>query len=517
MNNIFQEHPFKKSLLALLALVFTLSAFQQKEAPTLYIIGDSTVRNSRGEIGPSGDWGWGTFIHEYFDTTQLKVSNQAMAGRSTRTFIKEGRWDNVLSTLKPGDFVMMQFGHNEGSTPDTTRAGYRGVLKGTGDETKELVWPDGTEETVHTYGWYIRKFIADAKAKGATPIVVSMIPRNKWKDGKVERAGEDYGKWAKESAKKEGAYFIDLNKIVADKYDKMGPDVVKDFFPNDHTHTDEAGARLNAASVVEGIRQIKKLPLNKYIDKKKKEEPTLFLIGDSTVKNGQGDGAGGLWGWGNFLPAYFDTTKINIENRALGGTSSRTYRTKGLWEEVLADIKPGDYVIMQFGHNDDIAITDTLRARGTIKGVNDDSVEVYNPLTKKQEVVHSYGWYMKQFIKEAKAKGATPIVASSVPQNKWEDGKLVPTFEDYSSWAEEAAKQTNTYFINLNQIITEGYKEEGEDKVRSSFFNTKDRTHTIEEGAKYNAAAVVKGIKKIGSPLKTYLKSYKGEGQSAKR
>ncbi len=516
MNYTFYHHLFKKSFLTLLLMVFTLTAFQEKETPTLYIIGDSTVRNSRGDVGPKGDWGWGTFIDEHFDSTKLKVSNQAMAGRSTRTFIKEGRWEKVLSTLKPGDFVMMQFGHNEGSQPDTTRAGYRGVLRGTGDETKELVWPDGTPETVHTYGWYIRKFIADAKEKGATPIVVSMIPRNKFKDGKVERADKDYGKWAKESAKAGGAYFLDLNRIVADKYDRMGQDVVKDFFPKDHTHTDEAGARLNAASVVDGLVKIRKLPFRKFLKKEDKGKPTLFLIGDSTVKNGQGDGAGGLWGWGNFIPNYFDTTKINIENRALGGTSSRTYRTKGLWEDVLKDVKPGDYVIMQFGHNDNIALTDLQRSRGTIKGTGDESVEVYNPLTKEQEEVHSYGWYMKQFIKETREKGATPIVASSVPQNKWNDGKPEPSLENYSSWAEEVAKETNTYFIPLNKIISEGYKEEGEEKVRSAYFNSKDSTHTIEEGAKYNAAAVVKGIRQIGSPLKTYLDVKKFEGQASR-
>ncbi len=84
-----------------------------------------------------------------------------MAGRSTRTFIKEGRWHKVDSPLKPGDYVMMVFGHNEGSKPDTSKAGYRGVLKGTGKETVELTWPDSTKEIVQTYGWYIRKFVND--------------------------------------------------------------------------------------------------------------------------------------------------------------------------------------------------------------------------------------------------------------------------------------------------------------------------------------------------------------------
>src|SRR5476649_1152461 len=92
--------------------------------------------------------------------------------------------------------------------------------------------------------------------------------------------------------------------------------------------------------------------LSSFIIIKQANKPTLYLIGDSTVKNGQGNGGGGLWGWGNFIGGYFDTTRISVENDALGGTSSRTFISKGLWDKVLAKVKPGDYVMMQFGHND---------------------------------------------------------------------------------------------------------------------------------------------------------------------
>lgn len=253
---------YKIRIIAVLILIGGLFAFTERQKPTLYLIGDSTVHNN-----DKIQWGWGTMIKDLFDPEKINVSNNAMAGRSTRTFIKEGRWNRVDSLLKPGDFVMMQFGHNEGSIPDTTKAGYRGVLKGTGEETKELTWPNGTKETVHTYGWYIRKFIRETKAKGATPIVCSMIPRNEFRDGKVLRADNDYGKWAREVAQKEGAFFIDLNHITADKYDQWGADSVKKFFPGDHTHTNKAGALVNAESVVAGIKADPKNPLNKYLKK----------------------------------------------------------------------------------------------------------------------------------------------------------------------------------------------------------------------------------------------------------
>ena len=235
-------------------------SFRSQQKPTLYLIGDSTVHNNDKE-----QWGWGSIIGDYFDLSKIIVENKAMAGRSTRTFIKEGRWHKIDSLLMPGDYVMMQFGHNEGSVPDTNKAGYRGVLKGIGEETKELTWPNGTKEIVHTYGWYIRKFITDTKQKKAVPIVLSMIPRNEFREAKVMRADKDYGKWAQEVAEQEGVIFINLNQITADKYDRFGADSVKKFFPGDHTHTNKTGATINAQSVVEGIRANPQNTLNRYL------------------------------------------------------------------------------------------------------------------------------------------------------------------------------------------------------------------------------------------------------------
>jgi len=103
----------------------------------------------------------------------------------------------------------------------------------------------------------MRKYIRDAKAKGAISIVCSPIPRNDWKDGKVSRSADSYGKWAAEVAKAEGAYFIDLNNLVAVRYEVMGADKVKPFFPVDHTHTNYDGAKINSQIVVDALKEIK--------------------------------------------------------------------------------------------------------------------------------------------------------------------------------------------------------------------------------------------------------------------
>lgn len=231
--------------------------------PTLFLIGDSTVRNGQG-AGGSGQWGWGEPLVGLFDPAKIKVSNRAIGGRSSRTFLTEGRWDKVLAELKPGDFVLIQFGHNDGGAiNDDSRA--RGSIKGIGEESQEI---DNLltkqHETVHSYGWYLRKFITDTRAGGATPIVCSLVPRKTWKDGKIVRSN-DYAKWAAAVATSEKVGFIDLNEIIARRYDELGAEKVEPLFADPHTHTSLAGAELNAACVVEGLRALPDAPLNKFL------------------------------------------------------------------------------------------------------------------------------------------------------------------------------------------------------------------------------------------------------------
>jgi rhamnogalacturonan acetylesterase len=238
----------------------------------------------------------------------------------------------------------------------------------------------------------------------------------------------------------------------------------------------------------------------------RESKPSLFLVGDSTVKNGSGKGEGGLWGWGDFLYQSFDTTKIHIENHARGGRSSRTYQTEGLWNEVLARVKPGDFVIMQFGHNDRSAINDTLRARGTIKGTGEEAEEIDNLITKKHEIVHSFGWYMRKYIRDVKEKGATPILCSMVAGNEWKEGKNQRTTDTYSKWTAEVARTEGAFYIDLNDLVATRYEQLGMQEVGSKLF-LQDHTHTTEAGAVINASLVanaLKGIRKL--PLKKYLK-----------
>ena len=242
-----------------------------KQAPinpklrTIFVVGDSTANNHA-----NGGLGWGDPFITYFDATKVNVLNRARGGRSSRTFITEGLWDKVLGEMKKGDFVLIQFGHNDaGAANDASRA--RGSLPGLGEEMQEI---DNLltkkHEVVHTFGWYVRKMIADTKAKGATPIVMSLTVRNIWKDGRVERGPGKYGEWAAEIAKSQKVSFIDLTKLIADRYEAMGEEKVKAVFGPDHTHTSPAGAELNASLVIVGLRMLKGQPFDRYLLAKRK-------------------------------------------------------------------------------------------------------------------------------------------------------------------------------------------------------------------------------------------------------
>jgi rhamnogalacturonan acetylesterase len=229
------------------------------ELPTVFVVGDSTARNQ-------ADLGWGDHFAQFFDTSRINVANRAIAGRSSRSYIQEGHWAQVLSEMKPGDYVLLQMGHNDGGAIGGRKA--RGSLKGLGDETQDVMLPDGRVETVHTYGWYMRKYIADTRAKHATPLLLSLTIRNIWHQGPdgqqhIER-DMGYDAELRQIAAEELVPYIDMSTVEADRLEAMGPEKTALLFPIDHTHTSAEGAELVAQCVVEALRRAHS-PLAAYL------------------------------------------------------------------------------------------------------------------------------------------------------------------------------------------------------------------------------------------------------------
>lgn len=223
----------------------------------------------------------------------------------------------------------------------------------------------------------------------------------------------------------------------------------------------------------------------------------VICIGDSTVKNGAGDGANGQWGWGDWLAGFFDSGRVTVINRARGGRSSRTFFTGGDWEAALAMAGSGDFVLIQFGHNDASPVNDDSRARGTLKGTGDETEEIDNLLTGRRETVHTFGWYLRQYVRGTFLKGATPVLLSPVPRNEFENGRLKRAAADYGLWARQLAQEEGAPFIDLNELAAAELEKIalaiGEAKTGEEYF-CGDNTHSSLAGARLNAAMVARGI-----------------------
>lgn len=240
-----------------------LDAKREKGKPVVFFAGDSTVKNTDKE--EDGMWGWASLAYEVFDTTRITCINAGRAGRSTRTFLTEGLWDKVYNSLEPGDFVLIEFGHNDIGLIDGGRM--RGTIACADDSSQVYHMARGGDfEVVYSFGWYLKKFIQDVREKGATPVLVSLTPRNEWENGKIERRNDTYGKWYREVVEATGVEFVDLHNLAADRIEKecSSKEDAEKYYKKDHTHTSLTGARLNASCVAEGLKEIDS-PLAEYL------------------------------------------------------------------------------------------------------------------------------------------------------------------------------------------------------------------------------------------------------------
>ena len=506
MSGRIFSHGFYGLRACLLYLLLAVPAYAA--GVQIFIAGDSTAATYQ----QPDQQGWGALLADYIDAEKAQVHNLARGGRSSRTFITEGLWQSLVDQVKAGDIVIIQFGHNDASRiNDDSRA--RGTLPGIGDESVAIDnLLTGQPETVYTYGHYLRQMIRDVQARDATPVLMSLTRSNVWQDGRLLRNG-DYGRWAYELALEFNLPFVDLNNLVADRLEALGQEKTAALYPKDNTHFNPEGALIHVETAVSAFRGLRPDIFGPLLNDKglalEKDETTwlrlpmpananlrsVFLIGDSTVRNGAGDGGNGEWGWGDFLQQHLDGKKINVVNRAVGGLSSRTFYTGVYWKRTLNMMRPGDILVMQFGHNDAGPINDDSRARGTLRGTADNEEFIHNQLTGKPETVYSYGGYLRRFIGEARARGIQVVVCSSVPRKVWKDKKIVRTEDAWPQWARDVALQSGSSFIDLHHQVAQQYDQLGAKKVEALFAD--ERTHTSKAGAELNAQIVATSLKPL--------------------
>lgn len=485
--------------------------------PVLFLVGNSTMRTGTLGNGNNGQWGWGYFAHEYFDENKISVENHALGGTSSRTFYKF-LWKDVLKGIQKGDWVIIELGHNDNGPYDSGRA--RASIPGIGNDSLIVTIKEtGVQDTVYTYGEYMRRYIHEVKAKGAHPILFSLTPRNAWDDKDstiITRVNQTFGLWAKQVAEAENIPFIDLNEITARKFEKFGKEKVKYMFYLDRIHTSTFGARVNAESAAEGIRNCPGLELAQYLKPVEKDTetgssrkpgcPVVFTIGDSTVRNQDKD-EDGPWGWGSVIGDLFDSKRITVENRARAGRSARTYLEEGYWDKVYNALQPGDYVIMQFGHNDAGPIN-TGKARAELPGSGNESKVFLMEATQRYNVVYTFGWYIRKFVMDAQEKGAIPIVLSHTPRNMWDNGKIQSNATSFGKWSAEAAQATGAYYIDLNKLTGDKLQKLGYEKglKKVGVYYCGDHTHFSLKGAELNAQSIAEGLQQLDCDLKNYLK-----------
>lgn len=241
----------------LIVIIFVITcSVSTRSQITVYLAGDSTCAVKLPEKRP--ETGWGEMMQKYFDAAKVMIDDRAQNGRSTKTFISEGRWTAIVDRLKKGDFVFVQFGHNDESK----------------DKGERYTPPDD-------YRANLIRFIADVRAKNANIVLLTPVMRRKFdKDGNFVDTHGEYPDIVRTVALDKKVPLIDMHRKSEAVIRKYGVEGSRTLFlqlkpgenpnyPNgieDNTHFRPAGAEEMAKLVVEGIRE-NKLKLRKYLKK----------------------------------------------------------------------------------------------------------------------------------------------------------------------------------------------------------------------------------------------------------
>ncbi|HET7899026.1 MAG TPA: rhamnogalacturonan acetylesterase, partial [Flavisolibacter sp.] len=234
-----------KQTLLLFALALTAFALPPKKKITVYLIGDSTMCEYEANRAPLTGWG---MPFRYFFDSSVTIDNRAKGGRSTRTFLSENRWQPIVAGLQEGDYVLMQFGHN--------------------DEAKEEKYKD-RYTPVPDYKKNLVKFITETRARKANPVIITPVSRMRFENGKAQETHTDYTVACYEVARHYGVPLIDLDRKSRDLYNLLGPEQTKLLFmqlapvenpaypegQKDNTHFNAYGARRIAELVLQGMKE----------------------------------------------------------------------------------------------------------------------------------------------------------------------------------------------------------------------------------------------------------------------
>jgi lysophospholipase L1-like esterase len=443
----------------------TLSAPAAPARIRIALVGDSTQTRQAG-------YGLGFCANLTDDVICL---NTAKGGTSTKTFYQEGYWEKALAT-RP-DYMLIQFGHND-------------------EESKDHLARETSLQT--EYPANLKRYIAEARAHGITPILVTPLSRRYYEaDGKIHSDLLAHAEAMKKVAATEHVPVIDLqadsiaylNTLTEAQGQALGltkKDAQGNTVP-DKTHLNPAGSYIFGRIVA--VDMGKAVPeLAKYVKKDAALLPAdarrsveilhgapvrIVLVGDSTVNLGGG--------WGASFCALM-TANVDCVNVARNGRSSKSYYNEGLWKGALE--KHGDYMLIQFGHND-------MPGKGPDRETDPET---------------TYAANMRRYIQEARAAGSRPVIVTSLSRRSYKDGKLVLDLEAYSKAAKRVAEEEDVPVIDLNadsvkllQSMTQDQADQFDAEGHPDAAGNKglDRTHLNPAGGAVFGRMVADDLAKV--------------------
>lgn len=506
----------------------------------IFLAGDSTVKTYGIERSTGG---WGEYIDRYFDGSKVEIINKAEGGRSSRSFINQGRLDEIAEEIRPGDYLFIQFGHNDSSddekyleerycpigTPDAD--GIYPVTPGTKVKTPDDLLALDTSymysDTYYsydcggTYKWYLKQFIDTAREKGAFPVLVTPVTRMYYNDKGVIRPHHDddtstdnaYVRAMKQLGAEENVPVLDLFGKTVSYYNEVGENKasllhdVKADGNIDKTHHSKYGAFTVAGFLAELIKssdiELKsflKTPSETVSSDEGLKKANVFILGDSTACIYESDPTHAIprGGWGMYLGDYM-ADSLNVQDLALSGRSSKSFTQEDNYQKFLDNVKTGDYVLIQFGHNDRKDSTE------------EDKENRWTNASGSKEMPGSFKYYLNNYyIKPAQEAGAFPILLTPVSELVFENGKIADTHGAYDDAVRELAAETETPLIDMTKLTANLYESMGEELSKNLFayYNDGrelDTVHFNHFGGSTVAGIVADSILDDKSTLKNYV------------
>ncbi len=512
-----------KPVLLIDSICITSNNISDEGKQRIFLMGDSTVKHY-GNDNTIG--GWGEYLVNFFDD-DIKIINKAEGGRSSRSYINQGRLDEVVSMLRPGDYVFIQFGTNDQRTDENAFAEHS-VILGTPDENgkypetpaRKVATPQNIidvyknteypyKDTYYPYEsgnfkWYLKQYIPAVKQKGAIPVIFTPACRIFFdSEGKIENHfGENNGYVlsALQLAEEENVLCVDLYDLTKSLYESYGIMTtqglhnIKEDGSVDITHYNKFGANLVASKIAATIKDMNIKGISEHVTESIKlvtktdslKTADLIIVGGRGAAATVGDFAVDSAGFGDYF-ANFLSDKITVKNLAVAGETALSFKDTEQYRQYISNLDEGDYVFIAFGADD---------AKDSALG---------NENTNGSYAYNLYNYY----VKPALDANAVPILFTPLTQRKVNGEELALTDNPYTQATVDLVTSKSLFFVNLDNITRELYTNMGAEggKVLLAY----DRKNGICSGefSKFGAKTVAKQIlnacKYSSASLKDYI------------